>query len=545
MPASPAPLTVSLAALLAREDLALRQAAGPPAAGTRIAWVHTSELDDPVPYVLGGELLLTAGVGFRAPSGGGLPGGGPSEDGLSGAGSSGDAGFGRYVARLVEAGAVALGFGVAPVHDAVPPGLVAACDRHGLPLVEVPPQTPFAAVARAVWLALSEARHQELRRMTEAQQALAVAAAGPDPVPAVLRRLAHALQAWVVLLDGRGREVHAAGARPAPPGPERLAGLAAVLHGEAAPDTATDHVAGLRLSAHALPGTGLVLGLAARRQDPVDRSVAGVGAVLLSLLTGVRRGLPAAGAAAALVRLLLGAGPEEAAPLLREGRWRVVRGRRSGVGRLAGAGGMAGSGGPSGAGGSGGPGGWAGSGTAGEAAPDLALGTPFVDVTGDGTGAANGNELRALLPEDADVAELPGWTLGVSAPAEPSGLALAEGEAERALRRALATRRPLVRHTADGSGVSALVSPDAATALARARLAPLAGAPPLLETLRTWLSLHGSWDRTAVALGVHRNTVRQRIARIESLLGADLSDADTRMEVWFALRWLPDEGGAP
>ncbi|WP_240554316.1 helix-turn-helix domain-containing protein, partial [Streptomyces niveiscabiei] len=39
-----------------------------------------------------------------------------------------------------------------------------------------------------------------------------------------------------------------------------------------------------------------------------------------------------------------------------------------------------------------------------------------------------------------------------------------------------------------------------------------AGFPALTETLRTWLSLHGSWDRTAVPLGLHRNTVRQRIA---------------------------------
>ncbi|RSN86603.1 hypothetical protein DMH26_32845, partial [Streptomyces sp. WAC 05379] len=68
----------------------------------------------------------------------------------------------------------------------------------------------------------------------------------------------------------------------------------------------------------------------------------------------------------------------------------------------------------------------------------------------------------------------------------------------------------------------------------RALLAPLT--PPLAETLRTWLSLHGSWDRTAVALAVHRNTVRQRIARCAALLGTDLDDPDVRMELWFALR---------
>jgi DNA-binding PucR family transcriptional regulator len=59
-----------------------------------------------------------------------------------------------------------------------------------------------------------------------------------------------------------------------------------------------------------------------------------------------------------------------------------------------------------------------------------------------------------------------------------------------------------------------------------------------VATLRAWLGLHGSWDRTAVALQVHRNTVCQRIARTAALLDMDLDDPDTRMELWFALRWI-------
>ncbi|PLW73819.1 hypothetical protein C0036_05200, partial [Streptomyces sp. DJ] len=80
---------------------------------------------------------------------------------------------------------------------------------------------------------------------------------------------------------------------------------------------------------------------------------------------------------------------------------------------------------------------------------------------------------------------------------------------------------------------------EESAAAAAGLLAPLSGAPALLETLRTWLSLHGSWDRTAVALGVHRNTVRKRIARTGELLDADLGDADVRTELWLALRCLP------
>jgi len=60
---------------------------------------------------------------------------------------------------------------------------------------------------------------------------------------------------------------------------------------------------------------------------------------------------------------------------------------------------------------------------------------------------------------------------------------------------------------------------------------------PLVDTLRTWLANHGGWDRTAAALGVHRNSVRHRIARVERHLGVDLADPETRMELWFALRW--------
>ncbi|WP_037673297.1 helix-turn-helix domain-containing protein, partial [Streptomyces afghaniensis] len=80
--------------------------------------------------------------------------------------------------------------------------------------------------------------------------------------------------------------------------------------------------------------------------------------------------------------------------------------------------------------------------------------------------------------------------------------------------------------------------PDEAAAHARTLLAPVTARPALPETLRTWLSLHGSWDRTAVALSVHRNTVRQRIARCATLLEADLDDPDVRMELWFALRQI-------
>ncbi|WP_189099315.1 PucR family transcriptional regulator ligand-binding domain-containing protein, partial [Streptomyces kronopolitis] len=179
---------VPLAELLARTDLGLRQLAGP-REGVALHWVHTSEMADPVPYLLGGEMLLTAGVHLAE-----VTGGAPALDAY----------LDGYAARTVAAGAAALGFGIAPVHEAVPPALVAACDRHGLPLVEVPAGTPFTAVESAVWQSVTQARHRELTRLSEAQRALAAAAARPEPAAAVLRALARPVHGWTVLLTGDG-----------------------------------------------------------------------------------------------------------------------------------------------------------------------------------------------------------------------------------------------------------------------------------------------------------------------------------------------------
>ncbi|SCE21254.1 helix-turn-helix domain-containing protein, partial [Streptomyces sp. OspMP-M43] len=140
---------------------------------------------------------------------------------------------------------------------------------------------------------------------------------------------------------------------------------------------------------------------------------------------------------------------------------------------------------------------------------------------------------RGSPPGGIRLTPQPGWTLGASAPTPVTALDTADALAARALAHARATRSPL---TVDSPtrGLAALVPPEQAAAHARALLAPLTA--PLAETLRCWLSLHGSWDRTAVALGVHRNTVRQRIGRCGELLGADLDDMDVRTELWFALR---------
>ncbi|MEU1254021.1 PucR family transcriptional regulator ligand-binding domain-containing protein [Streptomyces chartreusis] len=504
-PAVPPTPPVALSALLAREDLGLRQIAGPRDTNTVIHWAHTSEMADPYPYLLGGELLLSAGVHIPEAAGSGTY-------------------FDDYVSRIVAAGGAALGFGLAPVHDTVPRALVEACDTYELPLLEVPPQTTFSGVARAVWQLMAQARHAELRRVTEAQQSLAAAASRPDPVRAVLRQLAQRIGGWAVLYGPEGAESASAGRAPDRQGPEAasagraaeiaaagrepgdvvrgaLAGLAAVVRpsGPGTPTSATDTAAGTHLAAYALgAGQGFVLGVAAPHRDTGDHTIASVAAVLLSLLTGEHQSGSGAARSSALLRLLLGAEPEAVAPLLGSGGWLVVHGSPDAqpCDPVA------------------------------AAALGAALGSPLVDLARD--------VVRVLVPADREPAPQPGWTLGVSAPATARDWPVADTQAARALSRARATRTPLHRHGTHRPALTDLLSPGEAEAHARALLAPLT--PPLAETLRTWLSLHGSWDRTAVALAVHRNTVRQRIARCAALLGTDLDDPDVRMELWFALR---------
>ncbi|WP_259407948.1 PucR family transcriptional regulator [Streptomyces akebiae] len=535
-PAVPPTPPVPLSALLAHGDLGLRQIAGPVDAGTAIHWAHTSEMSDPYPYLLGGELLLTAGVHIPAAAD-------PGASWDTSSDASSDDYFDGYVARIVAAGGAALGFGVAPVHDRVPGALAAACDAHGLPLIEVPPSTTFSGVARAVWLLMARARHAELRRVTEAQQGLAAAASRPDPVHAVLRQLARRVSGRAVLYGPEGTELASYGRTHGEAADQGLAALTAVVrprplsgtrnratnHEPPAPATpprspepsprtpspspsptptsATDTADGAHLAAYALtsPGQGFTLGIATPHRTPGDHTIASVAAVLLSLLTGEHRSGTGAARTSALVRLLLGAEPQEVAPLLGAGtHWHVVHARPAeGAPRP-------------------------------EALAAAALGAALGSALAD----AHGGVVRVLVPADREIPEQPGWTCGVSAPAEPHAWPAADVQAARALARARATRAALVRHGLPTT-LAQLVPPEDATAHAQALLAPLTAAPgaaALTETLRTWLSLHGSWDRTAVALSVHRNTVRQRVARCAALLDTDLDDPDVRMELWFALR---------
>ncbi|NBE99565.1 hypothetical protein GUY59_41430, partial [Nonomuraea sp. K271] len=149
-----------------------------------VRWVAVSELADPTPYLEGGELLLTTGMRMAGD--------------LSG-----------YVARLVARGVAGLGFGVGVSHEKVPAALVAAAEEHGLPLFEVPRETPFIAIGKAVSELLAAEQYEEITRAFDAQGRLTRAALRPEGMYAVIDRLAKEVGGWAALLDESGEVRHA------------------------------------------------------------------------------------------------------------------------------------------------------------------------------------------------------------------------------------------------------------------------------------------------------------------------------------------------
>jgi purine catabolism regulator len=86
-----------------------------------------------------------------------------------------------------------------------------------------------------------------------------------------------------------------------------------------------------------------------------------------------------------------------------------------------------------------------------------------------------------------------------------------------------------------GGGVLALLG-EGAAAYADQFLAPLGDDPALLATLGAYLDHHGSVGDAATALGVHRNTVRNRLRQVEDALGRSLDDPHVRVDAWVAVQ---------
>ncbi|HEY0696316.1 MAG TPA: PucR family transcriptional regulator ligand-binding domain-containing protein, partial [Micromonospora sp.] len=151
----------------------------------RVRWVHVAEVADIAQLLRGGELVLTTGIALPAD----------------------DAGLTRYVDDLAAIGTAGLVVElVRRWNDTVPSALVAAAERHGLPLITLARETPFVAVTEAVVALIVNAQLAELRAAEQVHQTFTtLTVAGADPAR-VLGEVAR-MSGLPVVLETLGNEV--------------------------------------------------------------------------------------------------------------------------------------------------------------------------------------------------------------------------------------------------------------------------------------------------------------------------------------------------
>nr|WP_163695852.1 MULTISPECIES: PucR family transcriptional regulator [Mumia] len=451
-----------------------------------VSAVHVSDLADPTPYLSGGELLLTTGLS--------LP--------------RSEAGIEEYVARLARADVAALGLGLGPSLEGVPLALREVCARARLALLVVPPEGAFLDVTKAYWKLRTEAERRDLGEAVMAHSELVKAAFSGDPVSATLRSLAYAMRGWAAMLGPSGEVEH--------------------VHPSGRLQDAVDVAAELRSSSRRASTAPLTI----ERSDgssigyPITLGQRVVGHLLIGTenrLSGTqhRVGL----AAAALLTL---------GTLRRDQDQARTHGHAQAVAalvdmRLA------------------------------DAAARLAS---RLDI-------AIGHEVRVVaVDSSAPVAvdrvvhewcagAIAGWrdpdALWFLAPSEKpdaAELGAALLQVDPAVVSVVSEAVPLERVHDVRVGLQRLLDslPKGSVRVQEKRSLRTSGLDHALRRLGdygradltgavvAYLRNWGQWEPASRELGVHRNTLRHRMARVRSLLGVDLDDPDVAAELWLLLR---------
>ncbi|MDW5598589.1 PucR family transcriptional regulator ligand-binding domain-containing protein, partial [Conexibacter stalactiti] len=148
-----------------------------------IRWVHAGEVSYIASVLLGGELLLTTGMGIGRRA----------------------ADQRRFVQELDEAGAAALFVELGGALDDLPPALVREAERRGLPLVAFRRDVRFIPVTEAIHTELVNGRYAVLQRCDEIHGQLTQVVLDGGGIPEVLRVLAETFATPVVLEAASGR----------------------------------------------------------------------------------------------------------------------------------------------------------------------------------------------------------------------------------------------------------------------------------------------------------------------------------------------------
>jgi Purine catabolism regulatory protein-like family/PucR C-terminal helix-turn-helix domain/GGDEF-like domain len=490
--------------LLAEESFGLELlTGGPDAAARTVRGAHAVEVDAPARWLAADWIMLTTGVRLR-----------------------GNVEAQRALIPQLEAGGMsALGFGVGLGFKRVPPALVEVARDRGFPVFAVPYETPFREIIHFVDSALTSGDEQVFRRLTALQRYLVDALRTPQPERAMVDRLAHFLDASVVLLGAEGEPEVVAGRPPVDGLLEEVraqpAGLleleVAGWHAVATPVVTRADEAARRLvlasprrgfigklAKPAAEATAPLLAAMARLTDVVRDQEQAVKSALLeeALEPTAERDLPPLAARAAAfgidfsdpARLVVIRAPADVAGVCRDL-----------VGRLE-AGGI----------------------------PHLvhprAESLMALVQGGDG-------ELRAAL---AAVSEArPDVVIGVGRPVTAlAGAHHSLRDAELAVDRGGLDPDRRVMRFEDfdlGTFMVSEIPPERLAPKVDEILSVLRAHPPLHEAVRAYFAHDLDIAATAASLHMHRNSLRYRIARAEQLLGRSLKQPATVAAVYIAL----------
>jgi purine catabolism regulator len=487
---SPGGLTVD--ELLQAPALQLRLLAGGDGVGRKVSWAHVSDLEDPTPWLLGAELIMTTGLAVPRRA----------------------AEQRAYLERLDDAGVAALAVSSALHAPPLSRAMLAAADERGFPLVEVPLSVPFIAITQEAAAALQSDLGQRLGAQLQVFGALRwLAAEDLDPA-AVFARLEQLSGYDLYACTPQHRPLLPGIAVPPPAQlallPDRADAPPTIPGGFVVPiasagEPAAGHLvvlererarpSGLAVVQHMATVAALQLTMLRHRQEILRREGAETLSELLHLEHSpavVRRRLDRAGFGAdatlalAAVRLEDEDGLETA----------VVRA------------------------------------LAEHAGPHLVLRTAadlfvlFVD---------------SAAPRRA-LESVPGLRAGVSRPFtanEP--MAVARREATAAALAARATGRALVVYADDATSRWLPDDPVGLAALVEQVLGPALrydeehGSALVPSALR-WLERDRATSAAAASLHVHVNTLAYRLRRFAELTGRDLGTTAGTTEVWLALR---------
>ena len=497
------------------QGLPLRLLAGEERADEPIRWVHASELEDPTPWLQGGELILTTGMGLGAT---------PAKQRA-------------YLRRLVDAKVAGLGFGLGFGHDRTPRALITEAQKHDFPVFEVPYPVPFIAITEAVFSRLLAEQYDTLHRAVDAEHVLTRAVLDGAGIEGIATSLAGVVGGWALVLDLHGMSMVATDADA-----EARAGRVWDEIRTSRPEESTTfsltmlddafHVWVQPVGAQGRIEAFLAVGTS-EQPTQLDRIVAGHALSLFAIelaksravaeaerrLQGdffdelVRGDLPPVDATRGLTRF----GFRRDAPVFVVALESVD----------------------------------------GDVDP-VALGLAATDhcsrLEGGFLVSAHADGISVLLPADtgvdpAEVSKVLGHRVGAELRAG-AGSSSAPADVARSLREARYALQVCRLEGWPSAGFEQLgtyrlllsmAEPDALRAFADAMLAPLDAYDTeqhgeLVASLQAFLQHNARWETAAAQLFVHRHTLRYRMRKVEELTGRDLSNSFDRMEFWLALR---------